>query len=300
MDQAYHYGVVARAIAAIDAAPGPLPLDALAAEMSMSPAHLQRVFTAWAGASPHRVGQWLTLGHAKSLLADGLPLMEAAGALNLSGPSRLHDLFVTWEAMTPGEFARGRTLSRGRFETPFGPAWAAGTERGLTALSFEDASALDARYPGAAWRDDPEPLRGWVEAAFGGGEVRAHALGAPFALSVWRALVELPEGSATTYGALAAGLGKPNAARAVGGAVGANPLAWLIPCHRVLRAAGGIGGYRWGLPRKRAMLAWEAARRHGAAAGGAAEGEAVADAPAGPSEAGGHPLADRSGRAAIA
>ncbi len=203
-------------------------------------------------------------------------MLDTAHASGLSGASRLHDLFLRWEAMSPGEYARGGaelTIAWGWFETPFGPALAMGTDRGLCGLAFaaetgrEAAMAdLRARWPKADFVEAPERLRAWVEAAFGGsGETRLHLMGGPFQIKVWEALLQVPSGHVTTYSDIARAIGHPSAMRAVGTAVGRNPVSWIIPCHRALRKAGGLGGYHWGLDVKRAMLAWEAARFEGAA-----------------------------------
>ncbi|ROT99373.1 methylated-DNA--[protein]-cysteine S-methyltransferase [Histidinibacterium lentulum] len=267
----YHYGVVARAIELIDAAPRPLSLDELAAEMRMSPAHFQRVFSQWVGVSPKRYQQYLALGHARRLLAERHTTLETAEAVGLSGPGRLHDLFLRWEAMSPGEFARGgagRAIRWGWFPSPFGPALAMGTELGLCGLAFaaetgpEPAMAdLRSRWPEADYVEDPAALRAWVESAFGGtGEVPLLLVGRPLQIKVWEALLRVPSGHVTTYGDLARVAGAPRAVRAVGSAVGRNPISLLIPCHRALRKSGDLGGYHWGLPVKRAILAWESAR----------------------------------------
>lgn len=275
---AYHYGVIARAIALIDAAAEPLSLEALAAKTGMSAAHFQRVFSAWVGVSPKRYQQYLTLGHAKTLLREQFTTLEAAHSTGLSGTGRLHDLFVRWEAMSPGEFATGGAglqIFWGWFESPFGPVVVMATEKGICGLSLaaemgEEAAMADllARWPAATFTEDPVRLRPWVLAAFGieSGLDRAplYLIGAPFQIKVWEALLHLPEGQVTTYGAIAQAIGNPKAVRAVGTAVGRNPIGYLIPCHRVLRKSGGLGGYHWGLPVKRAMLGYEAARREGA------------------------------------
>jgi AraC family transcriptional regulator of adaptative response/methylated-DNA-[protein]-cysteine methyltransferase len=271
MDQSsYHYAVMRRAIDLIDGAEAPLSLDELAGAMNMSPAHFQRLFSAWAGISPKRYQQYLALGHAKALLRERRAVLEVASEVGLSGPSRLHDLFVRWEAMTPGSFARegeALVIRTGVFETPFGPAVAMGTEHGLCGMGFaaEQGEApvradLMARWPRAEFVEDPEALRPWVEAAFGGEGARLHLIGAPFQIKVWEALLAIPSGQVVTYGEIAQAIGNPKAVRAVGTAVGRNPVSWLIPCHRALRTTGALGGYHWGLPVKRAMLAWESAR----------------------------------------
>jgi AraC family transcriptional regulator of adaptative response/methylated-DNA-[protein]-cysteine methyltransferase len=270
-EQAYHYGVIRRAIEVIDADGADLSLEELAARMDMSSAHFQRIFSAWVGVSPKRYQQYLRLGHAKSLLREDLPLLETAHAVGLSGSGRLHDLFVRWEAMSPGEYARrgeGLTVRWGWFDSPFGLALAMGTEKGLCGLAFaaevgaETAlSDMRARWPKAAFVEDADALRLQVEAAFARkGDTALHLMGAPLQIKVWEALLQIPEGEATTYGEIAEAIDNPRAVRAVGTAVGKNPLSWLIPCHRVLRKGGEMGGYHWGVPVKRAMLAFEAAR----------------------------------------
>ncbi|WP_299564867.1 bifunctional helix-turn-helix domain-containing protein/methylated-DNA--[protein]-cysteine S-methyltransferase [uncultured Sulfitobacter sp.] len=273
-DTQYHYGVMRRAIALIDAADAPQTLDALAAQMGMSAAHFQRLFSAWVGVSPKRYQQYLTLDHAKALLRARFTTLEASHAVGLSGTGRLHDLFVRWEAMSPGDFAKqgaGLEIGWGWFDTPFGQALAMGTDRGLCGLAFAaemgETAAMDdlrGRWPDATYTEQTDRLRGWVETAFGQGRRDAAApltmVGAPFQIKVWEALLRLPEGHVTTYGEIAQAIGNPRAVRAVGTAVGRNPIGYLIPCHRVLRAGGALGGYRWGLPVKRAMLAFESAR----------------------------------------
>ena len=261
-----------RAIETIDAAGDqPLSLADLAADMNMSPAHFQRLFSTWVGVSPKRYQQYLTLGHAKTLLRDRFTTLDTAHAVGLSGSSRLHDLFVRWEAMSPGDFAQGGaglTIFWGWFESHFGPALVMGTQRGICGLAFaaeagaEPAMAdLKSRWPKAQFIEDPTYLRPWATAALGmTGETQLHMIGAPFQLKVWEALLAIPSGHVTTYSEIAQAIGNPKAVRAVGTAVGRNPVSWLIPCHRALRKSGALGGYHWGLPVKRAMLAWEGAR----------------------------------------
>jgi AraC family transcriptional regulator of adaptative response/methylated-DNA-[protein]-cysteine methyltransferase len=268
----YHYQVIARAIAVIDAAgPAPLSLHALAAQMQMSPAHFQRLFTEWVGVSPKRYQQYLGLDHARALLRARATTLETADALGLSGSGRLHDLFLRWEAMAPGDYARGGaglTIRHGWFDSAFGPALVMATDRGICGLAFAaelgaDAAMADltARWPAAQYVADQAAIADWANAALGlAGETRLHMIGAPFQLKVWEALLSIPQGQVTTYAAIAAAIGNPRAVRAVGTAVGRNPVGWLIPCHRALRKSGGLGGYHWGLPVKRAMLAWESAR----------------------------------------
>ncbi len=276
IEAGYHYNVMRRAIDAIDAAEAPLSLEALAARLSMSPAHFQRLFSRWVGVSPKRYQQYLTLEHARALLAERFTTLEAAGEVGLSGTGRLHDLFVKWEAMSPGEYARkgaGLRIHYGWFDSPFGRLLAMGTDKGLCGLAFAqecgDAVAyadLSARWPAAEFSEAPALIAPWVAAAFGApGDTRLHLIGAPFQIKVWEALLAIPSGHVTTYSEIAGAIGNPRAVRAVGTAVGRNPVSWLIPCHRALRKSGGLGGYHWGLPVKRAMLAWESARLDGIA-----------------------------------
>jgi AraC family transcriptional regulator of adaptative response/methylated-DNA-[protein]-cysteine methyltransferase len=270
MDSKYHYAVIERALREIDAAGPTLTLDALADRMGMSAAHFQRVFSAWVGVSPKRYQQYLTLDHARSLLAERFTVLNTALSTGLSGPSRLHDLFLTWEAMSPGDFARGGAglgIAWGWLDTPFGPAVVMGTHRGICGMGFAadmgEAAAFDdlqRRWPLADFTEDPARLHPWVQAALGGQAAPLALMGAPFQIKVWEALLRIPSGHVTTYGEIAAAIGNPKAVRAVGTAVGRNPISLLIPCHRALRKSGGLGGYHWGLPVKRAILAWESAR----------------------------------------
>jgi AraC family transcriptional regulator of adaptative response/methylated-DNA-[protein]-cysteine methyltransferase len=271
-DTRYHYNVIRRAIEEIDAAETPLSLKALAARMQMSPAHFQRVFTAWVGVSPKRYQQYLALDHARLLLRERFTTLATADAVGLSGGGRLHDLFLTWEAMAPGDYARGAaglTIRYGWFDSPFGPALVMGTDRGICGLGFAAETGAEAtmadltgRWPAAHFVEDPAALAPMVAAAFGQapGGTRLHLIGAPFQIKVWEALLQVPSGHVTTYSEIASAIGNPQAVRAVGTAVGRNPISWLIPCHRALRKSGALGGYHWGLPVKRAMLAREAAQ----------------------------------------
>jgi AraC family transcriptional regulator, regulatory protein of adaptative response / methylated-DNA-[protein]-cysteine methyltransferase len=265
----YHSALIRRAIARIDAADRELSLEELAADMQMSSAHFQRLFSRWAGVSPKRYQQYLTLGLARRLLQERFTTLEVADAAGLSGQGRLHDLTLRWEAMTPGEVARrgdGLTVRWGTFDGPFGGMLAMGTDRGLCGLAFTDEAGEDAafadltgRWPAAAYVEDPDAVAPWVEAALArSGEARLHLIGGPFQIKVWEALMTIPSGYVTTYSEIARVIGHPTAVRAVGTAVGRNPVSWLIPCHRALRKSGGLGGYHWGLPVKRTLLAREA------------------------------------------
>ena len=274
-ENGYHYGVMRRAIDLIDHASDPLALDQIAAQMGMSAPHFQRIFSRWVGVSPKRYQQYLMLDHAKDLLRDRFTTLGAAHELGLSGSGRLHDLFLRWEAMSPGEFARkgsGLEISWGWFDSPFGPALVMGTDRGICGLAFsaemgeaEAMADLSRRWPGATFVENPDLLGDWVKTAFGAqdgssGKAPIYLIGAPFQIKVWEALLSIPSGNVTTYSEIAQTIGTPKAVRAVGTAVGRNPISWLIPCHRALRKSGGLGGYHWGIPVKRAMLAYESAR----------------------------------------
>jgi AraC family transcriptional regulator of adaptative response/methylated-DNA-[protein]-cysteine methyltransferase len=269
---AYHYHVMRRAIEAIDGAGGaPMTLEALAAEVNMSPAHFQRLFSKWVGVSPKRYQQYLTLDHARRLLREKFTTLETANSLGLSGTGRLHDLFLTWEAMSPGDYARegeGLTIRWGWFDSPFDLALVMATDRGICGLAFAAETGAEvamtdmlSRWPRARFVEDPTALAPEVNAVFDqSGEARLHMIGAPFQVKVWEALISIPSGHVTTYSEIAGAIGRPRAVRAVGTAVGRNPVSWLIPCHRALRKSGGLGGYHWGLNVKRALLAWESAR----------------------------------------
>jgi len=274
-DDGYHYQVMRRAIDLIDKAEDPMQLEQIASKMGMSAAHFQRLFSRWVGVSPKRYQQYLMLGHAKTLMRDRFTTLETAHSLGLSGTGRLHDLFLRWESMSPGEFARkgaDLTIFWGWFDSPFGLALVMGTEKGICGLALaaetgEEAAMQDltARWPLATFVEDPMMLRPWVLTAFGAQDGKLdkaplYLIGAPFQIKVWEALLSIPSGQVTTYSEIASAVGKPKAVRAVGTAVGRNPVSWLIPCHRALRKSGALGGYHWGLPVKRAMLAYEAAR----------------------------------------
>ena len=271
-ESGYHYNVISRAIAVIDDAGGKeLSLPDLARRMQMSPSHFQRVFSQWVGVSPKRYQQYLTLRHARNLLRQKATTLLAADSVRLSGAGRLHDLFIKWEAMSPGEFARkgqGLKIHWEWFDSPFGDMLAMGTPRGLCGVAFASETGRDpafadmaARWPLAEYAKCDSPIRSWVDSALRrSGEARLHVIGAPFQIKVWEALISIPSGSVATYSEIAGAAGTPAAVRAAGTAVGRNPISWLIPCHRAIRKSGGLGGYHWGLPVKRAMLAWESAR----------------------------------------
>jgi len=271
------YTRIARAIEWLDDHSAKHPSLSDAAKASgLSPAHFQRLFTQWAGISPKRFMQARTADAALRLLRDGKSTLEATYDAGLSSPSRLHDLMIHAEAVTPGELKTGGTglvIQYGWHSTPFGDALIAATARGLCYLAFDTGASrasvvadLKSRWPNALVEQDLESTGPFAARAFPdtvrkGGALSMHIRGTNFQLKVWRALLNVPHGTTTTYSDLARDAGLPDAARAVGNAVGENPISWLIPCHRVLRSDGGIGGYAWGPKRKRAMLVWESLQK---------------------------------------
>lgn len=279
--QAHDYALVAQAIRYLEQHVQAQPsLDELAAQVHVSPYHLQRVFTRWAGISPKRFLQLLTVDYAKAALDESRSVLDAAYAAGLSGPGRLHDLFVTLEAVTPGEFktqGAGLEIVYGQHATPFGECLLATTPRGICALSFLNGGGWDAavaqlrqEWPAAALREDKEAAAALAQRIFdpGAGQPDPHGTplrvlvkGTNFQVKVWSALLRIPPGALCTYRDVARAVERPSAARAVGNAVGANPIAYLIPCHRVIRAGGLVRDYRWGATRKKAMLGWEAAHK---------------------------------------
>ena len=270
-EDTYNYGVIRRAIETIDAADHVLGLEELSGLMDLSPAHFQRKFCTWAGISPQKYQHYLTVGYAKTLLRDKCTTLMTANSVGLSGSGRLHDLFIRWEAMSPGDYAikgAGLTIYEGWFSSPFGEVIAMGTNRGLCGLGFASEMGRDQarddlvnRWPLALFEEKPNRLASWVEATFAGkGNVDLHVMGAPLQIKVWEALMRIPSGYVTTYSNIAQSIQNPKAVRAVGTAVGRNPVSFIIPCHRVLRKSGELGGYHWGTPVKRAILAFEGAR----------------------------------------
>ncbi len=249
-------------------------LDDLATHMGLSPAHIQKIFSRWAGISPKKFVQSVTHAHARDLLANHASVLDAALDVGLSGPGRLHDLFVRCEAMSPGEVKAkgdGLTLEYGFHATPFGMGLYVVSPRGLAGLGFADETeasqevALDdmrSRWPEARFVRNDRTSEDIASRLFTGegAPIPLFLIGTPFQVQVWRALLRIPLGQATTYSDVATHVGKPKAVRAVGTAVGRNPISYLIPCHRVLRLSGALGGYHWGLTRKRAILTWEAAK----------------------------------------
>ena len=244
-------------------------LDTLAGELGLSPSHFHRLFSRWAGVTPKAFLRCLTLDHAKELLAKGHNVLDTTYELGLSSPGRLHDLCVDLEAASPGELQSGGadiTMTYGFTQTPFGEALIAQCDRGICHLAFindqsEALTQLQNSWPQASLVQNDASLQKQSDQIFQASSSRAplkaFVQGTEMQIKVWRALLQIPAGSLTTYGDLAEHIGHPGAARATGTAVGANPLAYLIPCHRVIRATGCLGGYRWGLPRKQALIARE-------------------------------------------
>lgn len=278
----YTYDQIARAIDYLTANYQKQPsLSQLAETANLSEFHFQRLFTEWAGVSPKKFRQYLTLEHAKAQLRNGAPLSVAAQEAGLSGTGRLHDLFVAIEGVTPGQFKQagiGLVLTYGLFDSPFG-AYVLGVINGKIALlqfiagNVPDAlnqpeTLIAATWPEARLVRDPMAIKHIADQVF---PVHSAATrpqhrqplllrGSAFQLKVWEALLRIPEGRLVSYDQIAEAIGQPTASRAVGTAIGSNPIGYLIPCHRVIKKTGLFGGYRWGTGRKQAMLGWEAAR----------------------------------------
>lgn len=280
----YTYQQIARAIEQLTATFRQQPsLGELAEKANLSEFHFQRLFTEWAGVSPKKFSQYLTLEHAKTRLRNGAALADAAYDAGLSGTGRLHDLFVTLEGVTPGQFKQagaGLVLAYGLFESPFGQ-YVLGTIHGKIALLHflntgdEPETILTATWPEATYDNKPMALQALADQIFPSMATMTVATGRPsqpvqripvlvrgsaFQLKVWEALLKIPEGKLASYDQIAAHIGQPTASRAVGTAIGSNPIGYLIPCHRVIKKTGLFGGYRWGIDRKQAMLGWEAAQ----------------------------------------
>lgn len=254
-------------------------LEELAEAVGETPTGLQKLFTRWAGLSPKAFLQAVTLDHARRLLDEGLPLLETSLELGMSGPGRLHDLFVTHEAMSPGDYksrGAGLTIRYGYHVSPFGIALVMATDRGLAGLAFCDAGEekaafadMSGRWPNATYVEDlsatvPYAARIFEPARWRGEEpLRVVLIGTDFQVRVWEALLKIPLGHAKPYSRIAAEIGAPKASRAVGAAIGANPVSFVVPCHRAVGKSGALTGYHWGLTRKRAILGWEAGRMAG-------------------------------------
>ncbi|MBS1527057.1 MAG: methylated-DNA--[protein]-cysteine S-methyltransferase [Bacteroidetes bacterium] len=249
-------------------------LDEVAEKVNMSAFHFQRMFTDWAGISPKKFQQYLSLDYAKGILKEKqATLFDAAFETGLSGTGRLHDLFINIEGMTPAEYKNGGkalNINYSFADSPFGNILVASTAKGICYLAFADDekeafAQLQQLFPNAAYRQVVDHIqqeamfifqKDWSKLS----NIKLHLKGTPFQLKVWEALLRIPMGGLETYGSLAKEIQSPNASRAVGSAVGDNPVAFLIPCHRVIRSTGEFGGYHWGAARKSAMIGWEAAR----------------------------------------
>ena len=252
-------------------------LDEIAAAINLSPFHFQRLFSRWAGVTPKKYLQILTVDRAKALLAESKPLLEVSDSVGLSSSSRLHDHFVQLEAVTPGEYksgGQGISIQYATAPSPFGEIFIAATPRGICKLSFigqddinTDIADLKRRWPNAELRQNPLDTVDIINSIFSTTDaitrpLSLHVSGTNFQINVWRALMQIPAGTLNSYSQIAEAVGRPKAARAVGSAIGSNPIAFFIPCHRVLQQSGHIGGYHWGVTRKHAMHAWETARRN--------------------------------------
>lgn len=272
-----NYNRIAQAIAFINENFKEQPsLEEIAAAVHLSPFHFQRLFSDWAGVSPKKFMQYTSIEYAKGLLKDKQStLLDAAHETGLSGTSRLHDLFVTIEGMTPGEFKHGGENLKINYsfaESPFGKLIVASTPKGICHMCFEEDEKqalgnLKQTFPNATYHQIIDKFqqdalfifqKDWNQLD----TIKLHLNGTAFQLKVWESLLKIPMGSLTTYGSIAKHIGDHKASRAVGTAIGSNPVAFLIPCHRVIQSSGNIGGYRWGKTRKSALIGWEAAQIH--------------------------------------
>jgi AraC family transcriptional regulator, regulatory protein of adaptative response / methylated-DNA-[protein]-cysteine methyltransferase len=248
-------------------------LEKIAEHIGLSPFHFQKLFKDWAGVSPKKFLQYISVEHARKLLSDDHSLAETSYQTGLSGTSRLHDLFITIEGMTPGEYkngGQGLTISWEIYESPFGEMIIGSTAKGICSMSFSDnadaeISSLKNKFSSAHFQRTHHPHHSAALKVFSDdpnelSKIKLHLKGTPFQLRVWEALLKIPSGRLTTYAGLAEKTGNPKAARAVGSAVGDNPVAYLIPCHRVIRSSGIIGEYHWGSVRKTAIIGRESAK----------------------------------------
>jgi AraC family transcriptional regulator, regulatory protein of adaptative response / methylated-DNA-[protein]-cysteine methyltransferase len=271
------YAVVQRAIAYItEHWRGQPEIEEIAAAVSVTETELHHLFRRWAGLTPKAFLQALTLDHARKLLRDSASVLDASYEVGLSGPGRLHDLFVTHEAMSPGEWktgGEGLTIRYGFHYSPFGTALIMATDRGLAGLAFGDAGEeqksmadMTSRWPKANYVEDKEGTGAIAQRIFDPKQWRAERplrvilIGTDFQVRIWETLLTIPMGRAVTYSDIASKIMKPNASRAVGAAVGRNPISFVVPCHRVVGKTGELTGYHWGITRKRAMLGWEAGK----------------------------------------
>ncbi|WP_223606070.1 methylated-DNA--[protein]-cysteine S-methyltransferase [Chryseobacterium sp. OSA05B] len=251
-------------------------LEEVAENIHLSPAHFQKIFTDWAGTSPKKFLQFISLEHAKNLLKEEkATLFDTAYETGFSSTSRLHDLFVNIEGMSPAEYKNGGKSLKINYsfsKSPFGSVMAASTEKGICYMAFEDDKEtalgnLKHTFPNASFSEKQDALqknalsifdKDWTKL----NTIKLHLKGTDFQLKVWESLLSIPMGKLSTYGSLAGKIGNPNASRAVGTAIGSNPVAFLIPCHRVIQSTGNIGGYRWGTERKQMMVGWESSHMY--------------------------------------
>jgi AraC family transcriptional regulator of adaptative response/methylated-DNA-[protein]-cysteine methyltransferase len=279
-DRSRDYELIRRAIAFLtESWTEQPPLEGLAAHLGMSATHCQKLFKRWCGLSPKEFVQAITVDHARSLLSGSASVLDAAYEVGLSGGGRLHDLFVSHEAMTPGDYKRrgeGLDMGYGFHPSPFGEALLIVTERGVAGLAFVDEdkaqtregvlAEMTERWPKARFVAAPERTTPFARQIFNPATwsrerpVRLVMIGTDFEVRVWESLLKIPIGRAVSYHDIARHLGQPSASRAVGSAVGRNPISFVVPCHRVLRGDGSLGGYHWGLTRKRALIGWERGR----------------------------------------
>lgn len=248
-------------------------LEEIADKVNLSPFHFQRLFSEWAGTSPKRFLQYISLDYAKQLLKENQSLFDTAMETGLSGTGRLHDLFINIEGMTPGDYKNGGenlNINYSFADSPFGNVIVASTPKGICHLAFYEDETLAIRnlqiqFPAANYKQVVDSAQqnalfifnhdwGKIE------QIKLHLKGTDFQLKVWESLLKIPMGKLSTYGTIAKNLDNPNASRAVGTAIGDNPVAFLIPCHRVIQGSGALGGYHWGIARKTAMIGWEAAK----------------------------------------
>lgn len=251
-------------------------LDEVAAKVNLSPFHFQRLFSDWAGVSPKKFLQYVTVQHAREMLKDQSTLSDVAFETGLTGTGRLHDLFINIEGMTPGEFKNGGgnlSINYSYAESPFGNIIVASTPKGICYLAFADDeltafNVLKGKFPKATYKQMVDLAQQNILYIFSHdwsklSEIKLHLKGTPFQLKVWETLLKIPAGKLTTYGTIAKSIDQPSASRAVGTAIGDNPVAYLIPCHRIIQSSGAFGGYHWGGVRKAAIIGWEAARMLG-------------------------------------
>lgn len=253
-------------------------LDEVAAKVHLSPFHFQRLFSEWAGTTPKKFLQYISLEHAKKLLvAQQATLFDAAFDTGFSGTGRLHDLFITIEGMTPAEYRNGGkdlSINYTFTESTFGSLIVASTSKGICYMAFNDdeiiaLTNLKHKFPNAFFQRKPDLMQQHAISIFQYDwsklpEIKLHLKGTDFQLRVWEALLKIPMGKLSTYGKIAGEIGNPAASRAVGTAIGSNPIAFLIPCHRVIQSTGNIGGYMWGSTRKTAIIGWESAKNDSA------------------------------------